>query len=280
MKYVINSSDINDVYSFFIPIVLFLWKERGYSPVTILVGDRDTWLKSPKNKCVLDFCEQAGEKIIFVKPIPNYKTSSVAQVSRLFACADPSLKQDDYILTSDADMLPLSRTWFNAYDKSKTFNFFGGNAYLGYIGNASPTTLPSRFPMCYIGANVSNWRSVMGISKLEIQTSMEQALRENEAAGVYDHWNLDEDLFCSKMFKSPLLAQSQFINRNWSGGRASQRLDRENWNFNNQRDFVDCHFLRPGYKYLKELRQVLMPEIYCYPGHIKKINEYITAFMA
>ena len=279
MRYVINSSDINDTYSFFIPIIGLLWRERGYNPIILLVGDRGLWNSSKRNKCVLDFSEKIGLKVMFVKQILNYKSSTIAQVSRLFACADPFFKSDDYILTSDADMLPLSRTWFDQYDVNKTFNFFGGNAYLGYIGEASPSKLPQKFPICYIGSNVINWRQVMNIKELNLQISMEQLIKEREAAGCRDDWYYDELTFANKMFNSPLIAHSQFINRNWSGGRASQRLDRDNWNFSSQKNLIDCHFLRPGCNHLKTLCQVLIPEVYCYPGHLNLINEYTWTFM-
>ena len=82
------------------------------------------------------------------------------------------------------------------------------------------------------------------------------------------------------MLHSPLLQNSQFINRDWTGGRASLRLDRDNWNFNGQNNFIDCHFLRPGCNHISELWRILLPETYCYPGNIKFFSEYVKAFMS
>jgi len=280
MRYVINSSDTNEIYSFFIPIVSLLWRERGFTPIILLVGTREQWNSTGKNKSVLHHIEKAEIKVHFVKPVQNYKNSTIAQVSRLFACADPNIKPEDYILISDADMLPMSRTWFTQYDASKAFNFFGGNAYLGYIGDASPSKLPTRLPMCYIGGSTANWRQVMGINDLNIQTSMEKIIKEREATGCRDEWFYDEHTFANKMFKSPLITNSQFINRDWTHGRASNRLDRDNWHFNNQKDIIDCHYLRPATKFIDELFRILIPEVYCYPGHIQWIRAYINNFIS
>lgn len=276
MKYVINSSDTNDVYSFFLPIVNLLWRERGYKEVVLLVGDRQLWASTGKNRCVLEFLEKSGSRIIYVKQVPSYKSSTIAQFSRLFAYADSSFAPLDYILISDADMLPLSRTWFDQQDMTKRWHFFGGNAYLGYIGDASPSKLPQKLPICYIGARVADWAVVMSPIN-GLQGSMEQVIKEREQAGCRDNWWYDEETFKGRIFNSPQIVESQFINRNWSGGRASHRLDRDNWNFHGQSDLIDCHFLRPGYKHLDQLYRILSQ--YMHIGHINAIKDYITTFL-
>jgi hypothetical protein len=259
--------------------VNLLWQERGYTPIVLLTGDRELWNSSKRSKCVLEYSEKSGTKTIFVKQVLNYRNSTIAQISRLFACADPSLNPTDYFLTSDADMLPLSRTWFNEYDASKSFNFFGGNACMERPGDASPTNLPTLMPMCYLGATIANWRQVMNVKELSLQASMEQTLKEQAAVGIGDGWTYDETTFARKMFQSPLLVQSQFINRGWIQSRATHRLDRLNWNFRGETDLIDCHFLRPGYTNLSEIYRVLIPYIYCYPNNIRFINEYVEAFV-
>ena len=67
--------------------------------------------------------EEAGGIMRELEHIEGYKTSTVAQISRLFAAADPLFNDDDYLITDDIDKFVVSKPWFNQQDYNKDIYF-------------------------------------------------------------------------------------------------------------------------------------------------------------
>jgi len=229
-KFVINSTDKNLFYSYFVPISSIMWRKIGYYPVTLMLGDEKEWYASPKTKYVYEQIKLKST-IVPISRINGFRDSTVVQISRVYASAF-SFAADDYILTSDADMIPLNKAWFNQQDPNKAFHLFGADAYSR-----------KRFPICYLGANAGTWRNVMGIAVNGIMSAMNTYLDHKR-----DDWNYDELLFTEKIQKSQFYPnRCQFIDRGWTEGRANNRLDRAAWNWQGQTNLFDCHSIRPGY---------------------------------
>jgi hypothetical protein len=281
MRYVVNSSDLNDVYSFFMPIMSILWKRLQYEPISLLYGDESVW-SSPKDKFILDSIRKYS-KVSFVAPAPGYKSSTVMQVSRLFPASLSYMTDSDYVLTGDADMFPLSATYFNQQDLSCKFNIFSADAY----ADIAKGLQPPKFPMCYLGATVGNWKDVMGIKTNDISLEVQQSL-----VGRADTWYNDEEYFTSKIMNHKIY-EGHIIKKGNSyykgdcqlmvrggfadpGSRAYKRLDREAWYFRGETDLIDSHSLRPGYKWIKAITDLL--KVY-YPADMPAINSYINEFM-
>ena len=266
MNYAINSTDENDTYSFFLPIVNHLWSKIGYYPVSILVGDEALWKTNLVYKYVQD-----TSKVVFIKPVEGFRRSTTAQTSRVIVAASALFNPTDYLLTSDADMLPLNKKFYNDQCGTKDIHLMNADAYTDITKGWEPI----RFPICHIGATVATWREVMTLTSTDVQAEVQKAM-----IGRADIWNNDEEYFTGRLKGSRFYKERcQMMVR---GGfaeysRAKDRLDRENWWFNGtQRNYLDCHFPRPGFDHLDKLR--LLISTY-FPDTVTYINAYITDFM-
>jgi hypothetical protein len=256
MKYVINATNPHLHYSYFIPIISLMWKAIGYTPITLLFGSN--WVANPKTNYVLENIKKQSTVVWPLLYVPGFKESTSVQISRLFATACADFMPGDYVLTSDAVMIPLSKTWFHSYDIGKKFHIFGADAYNR-----------NRFPICYLGATVADWRQVMDIHAIGINNAMQKYLDRNR-----DNWNYDEILFTEKIRK--WLPQCHFIDRGWVNGIAVRRLDRINWNWQNQPNLIDCHSIRPGYTHWAELGCLF--KAYCSDSDYDYIRNYTEIF--
>lgn len=260
-RFVANSTDKNDFYSFFMPIVCHVWKRYiGYDPIAILQGPESSWLDTPKNEYVLQMVRQCAHTC-FVEDVPGFRVSTVMQLSRMFASLLPCMEGEDYLLTSDVDMVPLSPSYFHGQDLEYRFNLFGADAY----ADISKGAHPPKYPMCYIGATAASWRSVLGTKSADVQGEVASALR-----GRLDCWDNDEMYFAGKLQSHPWYAGEfeqitgerfekgacECIPRRWNP-RASKRIDREVWFFNGETDMIDCHAYRPGYDSWELLLRIL-----------------------
>jgi hypothetical protein len=236
-KFVVISTDRNELYSFFSPIVCLMWRNLiGYIPISILYENEQVWNAEEKSKFVLHELRKFSA-VEFVESVPDIKGSTVAQVSRLYAASLEDVPADSYILTSDVDMFPLQRNWFHQQDKSKRFHLFGADANL-------PTIL---FPICYLGGNVETWREIMEINETGLQDNLLHHLNPLE-----DSWNYDERLFAEKITRwKGFPHECMLIMRGWINGLAIGRMDRAIWDFNGHvtdiTGLIDSHSLRPGF---------------------------------
>jgi len=187
MKYVINSINNNFDYSFFMPLVARTWIHMGYQPISMLIGTRKSWKSNERDAYILDKVDNLSI-IEFVQPIENWDDSRVARMGKLFAAAIPDLRDNDYLLISDVDMLPLNKVWFNQQDFNKKFHLI----------NAS---------ICYIGAWVGVWREVM---KIEFKNVREMLMKSCVAGDNIKH---DEEFFSSRFEHSCCFKESQMILR-------------------------------------------------------------------
>ena len=257
-KFVVNATNANLFYAYFVPIVSFQWKRMGYFPVTLLLGTEAEWSVLPKTKFVYDHIRQQST-IIPIARISGFKDSTIIQTSRIFVSAF-EFAPDDYILTSDADMIPLSKQWFNQQDFNKNLHIFGADAYAR-----------KRFPICYLGANAATWRGMMGIHANSIQAAMGAMDRGR------DNWNYDELLVTEKILGNPIYHTScQLIDRGWTSGRAHRRLDRDAWDWHNQTDLIDAHSPRPGYIHWATLEPVF--KAYCTEDDFNYLKQYTESF--
>ena len=58
----------------------------------------------------------------------RYPGSKIDGVPARTPVAAAVAQDDDYLLTSDVDMIPLDRRWFNGQDTSRPFHVLGTNA--------------------------------------------------------------------------------------------------------------------------------------------------------
>jgi len=273
MRYVVNASDINTNYLFFLPIINVIWhKYMGYAPVVVLVGEQEqvpAWLMS--------YIMSTSQVVINMKHIIDHSGAVVAQSSRTFVAAEPIFQPDDYILTSDADMIPLSHQFFNP-TFTKTIQLHNANAYtaIGKDGHHPVDgATAAKFPLCYVGMPVSAWREVMNLETGSLQSEADRQL-----ASRPNYWGDDEEYFIAKLKNSRFwMSDLDFLLRGgFDRGYADGRLDRSSWQFNGKTNgCIDCHFMRPGHKHSSELLRMLRA---FFLGDVPYFQEYVKEFMA
>lgn len=237
---VVVSSDLNPNYYFFLPIVTALWTSRiGFDVELLAVGEESEW-GCGRAAVALRRARELGSRVRFVQSAGGYRTSTVAQVSRLFGfLGQPG---DRYVLTSDADMWPLDRAWLN--QRAGDFTVLYANAYGG-----------QRWPICYLGAAASAWREVMRPAADDVSRAAAALLDDGLGRGASPDasWNFDENAFARRFLAWSRFSRAGLIPREQSRGIAGRRIDRADTDRSDWRPpasidgLIDAHVGRPGW---------------------------------
>ena len=219
-KYSILSVDSNPDYLFFVPLACAFWRKLGYKPYVILVEDQ---INKEVLDLILEFSASADPHINFFKTIEGYRTCNVAQISRLYAAADPIFNEDDYLIVDDMDKLVIADDWFNQQDHSKDIHIY------------DPDELDfKRLKMGNIGMKTKVWKEVLEIQEDSLRGNLTRILEKylSPDSTWDDGWNLDEFILTNAVFKSKYYNSdnSQFFCRgaNQYGGRKG-RICRSMW---------------------------------------------------
>ena len=228
MKYVILSTDNNPDYYSLLPLVCHSWKKIGYTPVVIAVSLPDH---------VYDILHlQCGGFFIPTKPIEGIKSSTVAQLLRLFA--HKHFQPEDILLTADADMV-IARDIFT-HDVSQ-----GQIVSYGY-----DLTGRSELPICYVKATAAKWRELMGEF-----TIPEKAYSERWE----DYWSVDQQLLTQRA-REYGMDKITFIDRGNQNkhGLPTSRWDRFDW-AHIPDSIIDVHMKRNDWDAQVQVAEKLWP---------------------
>lgn len=258
------ASDLNPMYSFFMPITTALWRYLGFTATHILVGSPEEWA----NRVELGWTRRLGGEVYFERPqTPNY-TANRAQFARLFAYRRTynckPWGDGVYLLTSDADMLPLSKVFFHecTYYPERLFLYYG-NAY----------TPAAQYPICYIGGTVATWRELL--DGVDPNVLVEEAQKEPEPIKV---WCYDETWLGKRIQRWKGFADRASILPR-KGCPPHDRIDRCKWPEKIPGDMVDCHSVRPGHT--AENWPKIEAVLNCYARDVVPLlNQYVAEWRA
>lgn len=155
-RYVVISSNTHPDYEFYVPIVRWAWKQFGWDTI-----------------CLRPFT------------LSGYREETITQCMRLYA-ADYSNGADRILMTSDADMVPLSDYWDPHPENITCY----GHDLTGY----------KHQPMCYIAMTASKWREVMGLTG-DIYKDMTRDLADSKAKSPdwSEWWQVDQDIITERL---------------------------------------------------------------------------------
>ena len=97
------------------PLTAYIWARAYRADVTPLVLATSTNMTSlsPAQTYILAALAEAGARVeLFPVPAPHHPVTG-AQVSRLLAFSLPGISPDDYLITSDVDLWPLSQRFWD-----------------------------------------------------------------------------------------------------------------------------------------------------------------------
>ncbi len=232
MRHVIFATNSNQDYSFFAPICAQLWKSLGHQPHVFVVDESYTHGSS----IALDELKKVSHTYL-LKPIDGYRSSTLAQVSRLLGAALP-VDDNDMLMTADVDMLPLNGQFFDQQGPGITI--FYSNAY-----EEEPRP---HFPICYISAPKRTWAQLTGqeVGHNELLAKILSGLKPNAGAGP--EWGYDENWISERLVKHPEFPTAKLVPRERYGGMVVRRIDRARGFVNPGPESADdFHCWRPGY---------------------------------
>lgn len=257
MKYAVVSTDCHPHYSFFAPLTAEMWRRIGYEPLVLLCGDFD-----PAMHVVADHLSRLGVRTERVHALSGYRTSTLAQVGRMygFALAAP----EDYVIVSDIDMWPLRADWFTRHEAP------AGHLALLYANNRQ------RFPMCYVAGQATVWREICqvpeGAGSVQDLAHAHLLRHLSPTTHAADAWQHDEEWLTARIHAwANYPSRCLFVSRA-AGEPPADRLDRGAWK-SRAPVHIDAHLLRPGFAHWPHLRQAL--------GSVPDWAEaYLTAYTA
>ena len=247
-RYALFSSSLNEDYAFYLPLTVRMWSGVcGFGSIINLVGEPSEW-SAGKFGVALDEAKAQGAEIEFIPRCIGHQDSTVAQVSRLYAGALGHLPDSVYVMTSDADMFPMSRDFFHATDPGKPLHILYANAYTRQHNGR--TIREQKYPICYLGATVGVWKQIMRLGSKpfpqELQDQLDGGLSRDRKPGDMGAWNYDELLFGVRAHEWSGIRNAQMRDRR--GGPPADRIDRSGWQNDPEtiKRAADAHLLRPA----------------------------------
>lgn len=232
IEYAIVSSDKNSMYLDFWPSVRDLWiKLIGIKPILVLISDKD-------------LITDNGDYIIHeLKSVKGVITGFQSQIARMYIT---KFYKDSICITSDIDMLPLNKEYFN-----DIVNDISNDSLVILSSDAYES---NRYPICYNVANGNTFSEV-----LKIDCSFDEYCKR--LLSLNQGWDTDELYFskCVSEFKD--IHRIHFINRGWTTGIANRRIDRSMWIYDvgKLKDgfYIDSHSIRPYSIYKNEIEKII-----------------------
>jgi len=275
-RFAVFSTDRSPSYLFLAPLTARLWNRIGYASLVTLAGPPHAWRHNPIQCLAAAELSRQHARLAHLPEIPGYATSSVAQLSRLYA-ATLDFPPDTYLLTADADMWPLSSDHFANLAPHKSVHVLYANAY--------PQTGPfPRFPICYLGASVDSWRAIMRTGKSDLSAALSDQLEFGLGSDppAWRAWNYDEWLFGEMLESTPgYPGTCDFRARAGGAGKPPpDRLDRNHWRDpDTLAGLIDAHVLHPAYSAgnwprLRRLLALALP-----PHEMQGVDAYHAAFV-
>ena len=219
-KYIVLSVNRNVDYMYFMPITIWSWRKAGFEPICIYVGELCE---------VSELIFESVDKVYKFSSIEGIRDSTISQVARLYASSFPSLHENDYIILGDCDMLALGDHWNPDLGTVTVYN----HDLTGY----------GEIPMCYVGAPVHLWRSVLNLNSNNWNYLIKRDLENYNNAksdDFYTYWGCDQQILTQRLNEYGK-ERITFINRGqYSSGFARGRVDRGNWSLDHE-VFIDAH---------------------------------------
>jgi hypothetical protein len=250
INYVALSSTCDPYYLDFWPIVSKIWKLRfNYTPVLFLVHN-------DKNVKV---SEEYG-KVIYFDPLAesDYPLHIQAQCSRYWL---PYTEQNSVWLTSDIDMIPISKQYF-----VDSLTNISDDKIVSM--NAKSIDLS---PCCYIAAKGSSFTQLLNLTE-----SYEDYLKQIDYKSInyhhkpsnqetlFCHWGADEAHYNKKVREFADKNKFVLTTRNGVKPRdhCKQRIDRvftnyDTFNVSECLNYIDFHSWRPYHSYKEKINKII-----------------------
>lgn len=238
MNHVVISTNNNPRYKYYTPLVKWAWEKLEWNLITL----------SPFQ-------------------LPPYKEETITQCVRLYACILKSIQPDDIVMTSDADMMPLSNYW---QPDNVKLNIYGHDL-----------TDYKHTPICYIAAPKHIWGELMHLNSANVKELMDRDLKVTKALSdnFCDWWQVDQDIITERIndFKERNPGRWVNIDRGTeSTGYPAGRFDRSVMKYP-ENGLVDFHLPADGWNHTDIIKEVMTKAFNELP---EWIDQYTIEFKA
>ena len=154
----INPEIENDFYLFHIPLVCLAWKRINFEPIVIFIYSKKRPMNAQVSKVTLDYFHNFNITVIELETRCNFELMT-SMVSRLFGgiLPDSLVKDEDYIITSDADLYPIDYLYYRIENVTSIKSW---NAFCCGVFEYNNKTI--RFHvMGHIGMTKKVWRDLL-----------------------------------------------------------------------------------------------------------------------
>jgi hypothetical protein len=177
---VLGSTNLNPEYYMFVPKQILFWKHFGIKFIAVVVGE-----KIPDE--LLDY----SENIILWNKNLNINTAFVGQNIRMYIPALLNMPDDEMVMITDMDMLPMNDTYYK--DGLENFNKEDFVYYRNIDGN--------QIYMCYNAAHPSIWGKLFSVNnESDIETIINQTYNHQYSGIPGDTgWFIDQEIMYNKL---------------------------------------------------------------------------------
>jgi len=242
---VIHSSSDDSFYLDFWPLVSKIWKLKfQVTPVLLHFGNKEV-------------SSEYGE-VIKMPILDGVPLNTQCQISRYWI---PVTEQDTVWMTSDIDMLPISKKYF--IDNIKDFS---EECFINLNTSKDEKKPHILYPCCYNIAKGSMFTKILKLpSKWEdfVATNFWQnnthEYTPNGLGKMCYHWGADE-MWSSKMINQ-YEDQGSVLPLSREFHQAHNRIDRLDWKWDPKgivnENYYDCHCIRPYSKYASSINSIV-----------------------
>lgn len=253
-KYVLLSANIetNNNYMFNIPMVCLSWRRLNYEPIVLIVYSDLSNINVLTNKTI-EYLDLFNIKKILIKS-PNQYDLLIGMLSRLFAGSLPDslISKNDFIITSDSDLYPISSTYFNIENSDSIVVWNGFCCGTFKYENKNYEV----YPISSIGMKKWQWQQVMKVNSTKVELDGNYILKSisNESNFVQKNdkiikggasWFIDQTLISMNIRKYLDEHENSNLNKiRYSGTRLDRSMSKKIWLFNLNFKFdsiTDCH---------------------------------------
>ena len=233
-KVAVFSFNSNPDYSVYAPLCAWAWEKLGWEVKAFY--HNGGFHPREQEKGLLDLITDTYPILIHhLKSVPGYRSDTLSQISRLYGACYQS--PEDYIMTTDVDLIPLSDYWKPNENNITVWGF--------------DLTDYTEIPIGYIGMKAGKWREVMGLSSDSynslIKRDLESIPNAHESVEWEKRWSVDQQLITERLRATTF--QIDHVKRGkYPNGYAVGRVDRGSWNLDGHEQYIDAHLLRDIYK--------------------------------
>jgi hypothetical protein len=220
---VLASVNNNRNYYLFIPKQILFWSKFNIKFIAIFVGD-----------VIPEEIVKYSDNIILWNENLDLNTSFVGQNLRIYYPALLNLPEDELVMITDMDMLPMSSSYYCDGLDNFTKNDF---IYYGHIDG-------NQIIMCYNAAHPTVWKKVFNIhNKQDIKNRIYQTYQSSyDAIPGSKEWFIDQETMYSSLIHYPDL---KVLNRPIKRLETFDYIKYLNNNINNfVKNYDDAHFHR------------------------------------